>query len=982
MSETQNNEVQENIATPKKSSTKAKSVKKTSTTTKATATKKTAATKKAATTKKSSTKAKSSSSADKKTVNVKNASTKVTTKTSTKSVAKTTKATKTKDVPLKKEKVTPATKKNVENTVVPLDDILDELMLEERPDAPTIIEQPIKKATRTKKKEEKPAVQTNQSATESFDEKFSQVVFKCCQQVVINPSSKIDDVCVYLKSTQDFFKLLKYKIKTEVSKEEFPKYTKAKVTNRIIEFIKSGRLEVVPVERCYTLIPPEEKLMVEGKLFVDYSVSDMYDMRYVVYKKKIITADNEEYAIYLPNQKLIHGDVIRAYLNKSTGVAYYQDMVTPNNLVLGRIMQMRGGYGISCDDQRLGENTFLFDSKEDVLDAKLGSIVICNIISRKDKDFKVRVREVLGDFERLDVQIQLAINRNNIPYEWNQKITKQLEGIADEVLDEDKKDRVDLRSIPLVTIDGEDARDFDDAVYCCKEQDGFRLIVAIADVSYYVRPGAPLDYEAFKRGTSVYFPNYVVPMLPEKLSNGLCSLNPHVDRLCMACDMRINKQGKIEEYSFYPAIMNSHARFTYTEVASILAGNKASSEEFAERTEDLNNLYSLYKVLKKARSARGAVEFESQEVRIVFDEQLNISDVVPVVRNDAHMLIEECMVAANICAARFVEDNKGDTMYRVHDRPTALKLQEFRAFISPYGYTLAGGDKPTSQDYADFVASVGKDNPNAEMLFTMMLRSMSLAEYTPENRGHFGLALSHYAHFTSPIRRYPDLQLHREIKALLGKNKTYKVSQMRNCGGKLYEYDELVSISENCNMTERRADRVTGDVVKVLKARFMVQFIGKTLVGVISNATNFGLFVNIERFKIDGLVHVSSLGNEYYVFEQSKNALVGSDSGRMYKIGDKVLVKITDVNVESGKVSMSLIKLANKVKPSELPTLEFTPKESILNNSVNEIIRSSMDKWNDREVLDIVNEVSGNIVAKKALQSFEVKKKHKVKKQK
>ena len=466
--------------------------------------------------------------------------------------------------------------------------------------------------------------------------------------------------------------------------------------------------------------------------------------------------------------------------------------------------------------------------------------------------------------------------------------------------------RVDLRDLPLVTIDGEDARDFDDAVYCEKKRGGgWRLWVAIADVSYYVRPPTPLDREARNRGTSVYFPSQVIPMLPEVLSNGLCSLNPQVDRLCMVCEMTVSSKGRLTGYKFYEAVMSSHARLTYTKVWHILQGDQDLREQYAPLVKHLEELHNLYKVLDKAREERGGISFESEEAKFIFNAERRIERIEQTQRNDAHKLIEECMILANISAARFVEKAKEPALFRIHDKPSTEAITSFRSVLAELGLELPGGNKPEPRDYAELLESVA-DRPDAEMLQTMLLRSMKQAIYDPENRGHFGLALQSYAHFTSPIRRYPDLTLHRAIKYLLAKEQGHQ-GNTTETGGYHYSMEEMLQLGQHCSMAERRADEATRDVADWLKCDFMLDQVGNVFKGVISSVTGFGFFVRLDDLFIDGLVHVSSLDNDYYRFDQVGQRLMGESSGQTYRLGDRVEVRVEAVNMDERKIDFSLI---------------------------------------------------------------------------
>ena len=517
-----------------------------------------------------------------------------------------------------------------------------------------------------------------------------------------------------------------------------------------------------------------------------------------------------------------------------------------------------------------------------------------------------KIVEVLGDNMGTGMAVDMALRTHEIPYVWPPAVEKQVSGLKEQVPEEAKAGRVDLRSLPLVTIDGEDARDFDDAVYCEKKRGGgWRLWVAIADVSYYVRPGTPLDGEARSRGTSVYFPSQVVPMLPEVLSNGLCSLNPQVDRLCMVCEMTISSKGRLTGFKFYEAVMSSHARLTYTKVWHMLQGDQELREHYAPLVKHIEELHNLYKVLDGAREERGGISFESEEAKFIFNAERRIERIEQTQRNDAHKLIEECMILANISAARFVEKAQEPALFRIHDKPSTEAITAFRTVLAELGLELPGGNKPEPRDYAELLTSIA-DRPDAEMLQTMLLRSMKQAVYDPENRGHFGLALQSYAHFTSPIRRYPDLSLHRAIKYLLAKEQGHKGNSTET-GGWHYSMEEMLQLGEHCSMTERRADEATREVSDWLKCDFMQDQVGNTFSGVIASVTGFGFFVRLNDLFIDGLVHVSSLDNDYYRFDQVGQRLIGESGGQTYRLGDRVEVRVEAVNMDERKIDFTLI---------------------------------------------------------------------------
>ncbi len=468
--------------------------------------------------------------------------------------------------------------------------------------------------------------------------------------------------------------------------------------------------------------------------------------------------------------------------------------------------------------------------------------------------------------------------------------------------------------MPLVTIDGEDARDFDDAVYCEKKKSGgWRLWVAIADVSYYVRTDSALDKEAINRGNSVYFPSQVVPMLPEVLSNGLCSLNPQVDRLCMVCEMTISDTGKLSGYKHYEAVMNSHARLTYNKVGAILEGDEELRMRYHAVVPHLEELHAMYKVLKEARDNRGAIEFETVEAKFIFNADRKIESIEPVIRNDAHKIIEECMILANIASASYVEKAKEPALYRVHESPGELRLQGFRDFLSELGLDLKGGLEPSPTDYADLVKQIA-ERQDKELIQTMLLRSMKQAVYNADNAGHFGLALKRYAHFTSPIRRYPDLLLHRAIKYLIAKEEGRNQDRWTPTGGYHYSFDDMDFYGEQCSMTERRADDATREVADWLKCEYMQDHVGDELDGVIANVTSFGFFVRLTELHIDGLVHISTLANDYYQFDPIGQRLIGESFGNIYRLGDAVKVKVLAVNLNDKQIDFELIETSRKLR--------------------------------------------------------------------
>ncbi|MDD8059953.1 MULTISPECIES: ribonuclease R [Shewanella] len=563
-----------------------------------------------------------------------------------------------------------------------------------------------------------------------------------------------------------------------------------------------------------------------------------------------------------------------------------------------------GGMGFVIADDRRITQEILIDNN-DRNGARAGDVVVVELTRRPGRFVKAaaKVTEVLGKTMAPGMEIEIALRNYDLPHTWSAVIEKKLKRIPDEVPESDKEGRVDLRHLPLVTIDGEDARDFDDAVYAqVKPSGGWRLWVAIADVSHYVRTDSALDTEARSRGNSVYFPSQVIPMLPEKISNGLCSLNPHVDRLCMVAEMTISAAGKLSGTKFYPAVMHSHARFTYTQVADMLEGGPIAPEHEA-LFPHLLCLQSLYLTLDQRRAERGAIAFETLETQFIFNEQRKIEKIVPRSRNQAHKIIEECMILANVASAKFVKKHKGEVLYRVHEAPSEQKLANFKEFLAERGLSMDGGLEPTPTDYQNLMLKIA-DRPDFELIQVMLLRSMRQAIYTPDNEGHFGLALEAYSHFTSPIRRYPDLILHRVIKYLLANEQGEVKDKWTSDGGYQYQLEELDLLGEECSTTERRADEATRDVSDWLKCEYMQDHVGDTFDAVIASVTSFGLFVRLNELFIDGLVHISSLASDYYQFDPMRQRLVGENTRQVYQVGDEVTVKVAAVNLDDRQIDL------------------------------------------------------------------------------
>jgi ribonuclease R len=565
-----------------------------------------------------------------------------------------------------------------------------------------------------------------------------------------------------------------------------------------------------------------------------------------------------------------------------------------NREIVGRLHEERGIWFVEAENRRINQDILIPPDERG--DARPGQVVIVEMIEypTAQREAVARVKEVLGSATDPGMEIEIALRKHALPFEFSAAAQRQAERLPAEVRPADRKGREDLRELPLVTIDGENAKDFDDAVFCERKGKGFRLVVAIADVSHYVRDGDALDHDGRDRGNSVYFPRRVIPMLPEALSNELCSLKPAVDRLCMVCDMQVSAAGEIRKYSFYPAVMHSRARLTYTQVWQWLSHPEtATTPQARELLPHLANLYALYEVLAGARMARGAIDFDTIELALVFDDQGKIERIVPAPRNDAHKLIEECMLAANVCTADFLARHEHPALYRVHEGPTPEKLAALRAFLSGSALSLSGGDKPQSSDYAKLLAQI-EDRPDFPLLQTVLLRSLSQAQYRPENVGHFGLAFDAYTHFTSPIRRYPDLLVHRAIKACVsGVRYTPKGASWEELG-------------VHCSLTERRADEATRDVEAWLKCFYMQDKVGEIYAGTISGVTSFGLFVTLDDLNIDGLVHVTELGRDYFHFDATRHAMIGERSGRVFQLAGRIRVRVARVDLDTTKIDFTL----------------------------------------------------------------------------
>ncbi|WP_424409238.1 ribonuclease R [Pasteurella sp. PK-2025] len=622
---------------------------------------------------------------------------------------------------------------------------------------------------------------------------------------------------------------------------------------------------------------------------------------------------------FIPNvqmQRVMHGDYVLAQPSGfdrrgRQEVRIVRVLQQGKKQIVGRFFLEDGIGYVVPDDSRISRDILI--PNEYRKGARMGQVVVVELKPRTATFSQPvgMISEILGENMAKGMEVEIAIRNHDIPHVFPDSVLKQVSKLSEEVPEKAKEGRVDLRRLPLVTIDGEDARDFDDAVYCEeKAGGGWKLWVAIADVSYYVKVRTALDNEAHARGNSVYFPNRVVPMLPEVLSNGLCSLNPQVDRLCMVCELNLSAKGHITDYQFYEGVMNSHARLTYTKVAKILEGDEELRQRYQPLVPHLQDLHNMYQALLAARHQRGAIDFETIESKFIFNEMGRIERIEPVIRNDAHKIIEECMILANIAAANFVEKHLEPALFRIHAGPSEEKITAFRGFLNECGLGLGGGLKPSTADYAELLEQV-RERPDHELIQTMLLRSLSQAVYSPDNIGHFGLALEEYAHFTSPIRRYPDLTLHRGIKYILAKLKGSK-RKTTDSGGYHYSLDEMDILGDHCSMTERRADDATRDVADWLKCEYMQDHVGEEFTGVISSVTGFGLFVRLDDLFIDGLVHISTLDNDYYQYDLAKQRLIGENSGMIYRLGDKVKIRVEAVSLEQRQVDFSLVSSERK----------------------------------------------------------------------
>ncbi len=686
-----------------------------------------------------------------------------------------------------------------------------------------------------------------------------------------------------------------------------------------------------------------------------------------------VSRDDGAPDIYLPPNEMravLHKDRVKVRIVRSDRKGRPEGRVAEilersPQPIIGRLLHESGVWLVAPEDKRYGQDVLIPKGATSV--AKPGQVVVVELVEPPALFGQPvgRIKEVLGEVDDPGMEIEIAVRKYSVPHEFSDACIALARTLPDKVRVQDQQNRIDLTDVPLVTIDGEDARDFDDAVYCEEAvtgrgknaRNGWRLLVAIADVSHYVDTGSAIDIDAYERATSVYFPRRVIPMLPEKLSNGLCSLNPEVDRLCMVCDMFITTDGDVEAYQFFPAVMWSHARFTYTEVAAILSNTRGPEAiKRKDRVGDLLNLHGVYQSLTKARQKRGAVDFETTETQIVCDESGRIERIVPRTRNVAHRIIEEAMLAANVCSADFIAQSKHPGLFRVHEGPTPEKKEILQNYLKVSGIGMSISDDPTPGEF-QAIAAATKDRPDAQQIHSMLLRSMQQAIYTPTNSGHFGLAYGAYTHFTSPIRRYPDLLVHRVIKSVLARTR-YQLPVLPTPGeahaklARRLEKGLASKVGEpkqqpkktnaegmswlaaglHCSANERRADEASRDVEAWLKCKYMKEHLGEEYGGVVTAATSFGVFVTLDAMYVEGLVHITELGGEYFRFDEARQELRGERTGTRYAIGTRVRIQVSRVDLDGRKIDFRLVQdgdgVASRLLQDRSPGRDPKPRSS------------------------------------------------------
>ena len=658
-----------------------------------------------------------------------------------------------------------------------------------------------------------------------------------------------------------------------------------------------------------------------------------------------VVRDDGQSSVYLPPNEMravLHRDCVVARITRMDKKGRPEGRILeiverPAHPIIGRLLQESGVWLVAPEDRRYGQDILI--PKSATGKAQVGQVVVVELTEPPSLYGQPvgRVQEVLGDMDDPGMEIEIAVRKYAVPHRFSEACLKESEALPDKVAAKDIQNRVDLRDIPFVTIDGEDARDFDDAVFCQPlledSAPGWRLLVAIADVGHYVETGSAIDTDAYDRATSVYFPRRVIPMLPEKLSNGLCSLKPNVDRLCMVCDMLVDKHGEVYAYQFYEAVIHSHARLTYTDVAAILSNTRGpQATKFKDRVEDLIHLHDVYRSLLACRTKRGAVDFETTETQIICDESGRIEKIVPRVRTQAHRLIEESMLAANVCSADFILQSKRAALFRVHEGPTPEKLEILRNYLKAIGVSVQLSETPHPQQF-QAIANATKDRPDAQQIHSMLLRSMQQAIYTPINSGHFGLAYEAYTHFTSPIRRYPDLLVHRVIKSILNGKRfvlpalplpgeahaklakrlaSQTVKPAKSSGGRNAltspEIQAWQAAGLHCSANERRADEASRDVEAWLKCQYMREHLGEDFSGTVSAVVSFGVFVTLDAMFVEGLVHITELGGDYFKFDEARQELRGERTGIRYAIGARVRVQVSRVDLDGRKIDFRWVQ--------------------------------------------------------------------------
>lgn len=714
-----------------------------------------------------------------------------------------------------------------------------------------------------------------------------------------NPIPSREYISSWLKKCKDLISQKNLEKKFGINNEE----EKKALRRRLRAMERDGQI-IYTRNRCY--ITPENLKIIKGRVI---GHRDGYGFLRTETLKDDLWLSVEQMKL------CIHGDIVLAHIinsdRKGRSTAKVLKLLKPNNiLIVGRYYTDNKKKFVIPDDTRFSFKIFILPSFKDNI--SIGSIVVVKLTTHPIKNNKIQglIVEILGKEMNTNLSIDIALRTHSIPYIWPKEVEEQLYQINNKNNQNDLKNRMDLRHLPFFTIDDEDARDFDDAVFCKKKmnsEEGWDLWVAIADVSYYIKPNTALDKAAAERGTSVYFPSLVIPMLPEKISTDLCSLNPYKERLCLICEMSLSNTGELISYKHYEAIICSHGRFTYNEIFKIWNGDISLRFKYQKLLKDIESLAFLQKVLNEYNISKKGIYFESIEPKFILDDDFRIKNIYQNVRNDAHKFIESCMILANIASASFIRKYQHPVLFRNHDQPTKDNIINFRSFLKKLGLTLTGGEIPESVHYSDLLKKISTRS-DYEMIQTVLLRSMRQAIYSPDNCGHFGLSLSSYVHFTSPIRRYPDLILHRVIKHLLSKNKNADLHTNNSHNIYLYNADEIKKIGIHCSITERRADEASRDVIDWLKCDFMNTKIGDIFTGVIANVTSFGFFVRLNQFFIDGLVHITSLDNDYYYFDSLGLKLIGKSGKHIYSLGDTLTVKVISVNLTERKIELSLYK--------------------------------------------------------------------------